>query len=75
MFCTFLILLISYVNYSIGLKPDLTLIQGTPESARRLEQTLNLLGIELWLSVRQADTLTAGLNHAYLCFVLFNSTY
>ena len=68
-------LLISYVNISIGLKPNLTLMLGTPEGVRRLEKSLNFLGIETWLSVRQADALTAGLNHAYACFVLFNSTY
>ena len=32
----------------------------TSESARRLEKILNFLGIELWLSARQADALTAG---------------
>ena len=30
------------------------------ESVRRMEKKLNLLGIEPWLSVRQADALTGG---------------
>ena len=36
---------------------------------------VNFIGIEPWLSVRQAEALTAGLNFAYACIVLFNSTY
>ena len=56
----FLFLLTSYVNYSTGFKPNLSLILGTLESVRRLEKILNFLGMEPWLSVRQADALTAG---------------
>ena len=58
--CYFLILLISYINYSTGLIPHQSLILGTLETVRKLEKTLNFLGIKLWLSVRQADALTAG---------------
>ena len=37
----------------------LNLTYHTLESVRRRENTLNLLGIEPWLSIRQADALTA----------------
>ena len=47
-----------------------------PESVRRLEKTLNFLGIEPWLSVRQADALTDGqtmLTHVfYFLFLLIS---
>ena len=44
----------------IYIKLAQSLIKGTPEGARGLEKTLNYLGIELWLSVLQAGSLTAG---------------
>ena len=53
-----LTLLISYVNSSNFLKFKLKLTYDTLESVRRLEKTLNLLGIEPWLSMRQAEALT-----------------
>ena len=37
----------------------LNLTYHTLESVRRLEKYLNLQGIEPWLSIRQADALTA----------------
>ena len=55
------------------LKPDQSLILGTLESVRRLEKTLNFLGIERWLSVRKADPSTAGqtmLTHVFLFLIL-----
>ena len=52
------IALFSYVNLTVGrnfnIKPDLTLIQATPqpcitlESVRLLEKTLEMMGIEPW---------------------------
>ena len=43
----FLFLLISYVNYSTSLIPNLVIL----ESVQWLEKTLNLLDIESWLYV------------------------
>ena len=42
---------------------------------QKVYETLNFLGIKPWLSVRQANTLTATPNRAYKCFLLFISTY
>ena len=69
-----LIALFSYVNLTVGrnfnFKPDLTLIQATPqpyitlESVRLLEKTLQLLGIEPGshsLPARNFTTLPNGL--------------
>ena len=53
-----LILLISYVNSSNVLKFKFKLTYHTLESVRRLEKTLNLLGIEPWWSIRQAEAST-----------------
>ena len=53
-----LILRISYVNSSTVLKYTLNLTYHTLESVSRLKKTLNLLGIEPLLSIRQADALT-----------------
>ena len=72
----FLILLISYVNYSTGVKSTLNLTILTLESVGRLDKTLNFLGIKTWLSVRQADALTVGqtmLTHVFLFLILIIS--
>ena len=50
-----LILLISYINSCTVLKPYLT----HTRVCIHFGKTLNLLGIESWLSIRQADALTA----------------
>ena len=63
----FLFLFISYVNYFIALS---TLIKAD----QKVYETLNFLGIEPWLSVRQANALTSMPNQAYKCFLLFIST-
>ena len=66
-FMYFLMLLISYVNISIGLEHN--------AKARKIQY---FLGIKPWLFVQQAEALTGGPNHAYTCFVLcvlFNATY
>ena len=45
-------------NSSTVRKLTLNITYHTLENVRRLEKTLNLLGIEPWLSIRQADALT-----------------
>ena len=70
-FVYFLMLLISYVNISIGLEPN----ARHTRRCTKAWKILYFLGIQPRLSVRQADALTVELNHAYAWFVLLNATY
>ena len=46
------------VSSSTVLKFTFNLTKHTLENVRRLENTVNLLGMEPWLSIRQFDALT-----------------
>ena len=75
----------SYVNLIVGrnfnFKPDLTLIQATPqtsfmlESVRWLENNLHLLGIEPGSHCLAASNFTTLPNRPYVCYCTFNRTF
>ena len=79
------IALFSYVNLTVGrnfnFKPDLILIQATPqpcitlESVRLLEKTLQLLGIEPCSHCLAARNFTTLPNGPYGCFCTLNRTF